>query len=134
MALGLSRYAEVAVPLGVHGTFTYSIPEDLRDEVRLGSRVEVPWGARLTTAFVTGLTDEPQVTSSKLKAIRSILDEDEPALLPEIIQLCEWAASYYIAPLGEMLRMAMPPNMASRGRRTVSAAGDQEAIRKALND
>ncbi|HEX2059554.1 MAG TPA: primosomal protein N', partial [Thermoanaerobaculia bacterium] len=42
---------------------------------------------------------------------------EEPALTPEIIELCRWAAEYYLAPLGEMLRTALPANMAARGRR-----------------
>jgi len=48
-----------------------------------------------------------------------VLDDDEPALTPEIIELCRWAAEYYIAPLGEMLRTALPANMSARGRREV---------------
>jgi primosomal protein N' (replication factor Y) len=132
MSQGLSRFAEVAVPVGVHGTFLYTIPEELRDEIRRGSRVEVPWGSKLTTAFVTSLTDEPRTTASKLKPIRTLLDDEEPALIPEIIELCEWAASYYLAPIGEMLRMALPPNMAARGRRIVRATGGNEEVERAL--
>ena len=111
--------ADVAVPVAVRGTFTYSIPPHLRDDVRLGSRVEVPLGTKRTTGFVVNLIDTVASTA-KLKPIHSVLDEDEPALLPEIIDLCRWAAEYYIAPLGEMLRVALPANMASRGRRELS--------------
>ncbi|HKB80705.1 MAG TPA: primosomal protein N', partial [Thermoanaerobaculia bacterium] len=113
---GLAAFAEVAVPVAVHGTFTYAIPEELRDEVRLGSRVEVPFGSKRTTGFVVGLGDAPPATG-KLKPIHAVLDEDEAALLPEIIELCRWAATYYLAPLGEMLRVSLPANMAARGRR-----------------
>jgi primosomal protein N' (replication factor Y) len=118
MTQGLSAFAEVAIPLAVHGTFTYSIPEELRDGVRLGSRVEVPLGTKRTTGFVVGMPDEA-ADPAKLKPIRAVLDEDEPALTPEIIELCRWAAEYYIAPLGEMLRVALPANMSARGKREV---------------
>ncbi len=116
MGHGLARYAEIAVPVAVHGSFTYLIPDGLVDSVRLGSRVEVQIGSKLTTGFVVGLPDEP-AREGKLKPLRALLDEDEPPLLPEIIQLCRWAAEYYIAPLGEMLRVALPANMGARGRR-----------------
>src|SRR5436189_177356 len=89
----------------------------LRDSVRLGSRVEVPLASKLTTGFVVGLLDEVTVEQSKLKNIRAVLDDEEPALIPEIIELCRWAAEYYIAPLGEMLRVSLPANRASRGKR-----------------
>jgi primosomal protein N' (replication factor Y) (superfamily II helicase) len=81
MPSGLSEYAEVAVPVAVHGTFTYAIPHALRDVVRLGSRVEVPFGAKRNTAFVVALTDRPP-ESGKIKPILGVLDDDEPALLP----------------------------------------------------
>src|SRR6185503_1732509 len=117
MPSGLAAFAEIALPVAVHGTFTYAIPPELRDGVRLGSRVEVPFGAKRSTGFVVGLIDATDV--KKIKPIRAVLDDEEPALVPEIIELCRWAAEYYIAPLGEMLRMALPANMSARGRREV---------------
>ena len=106
------------MPVAVHGSFTYAIPDELRDAVRLGSRVEVPLGTKRITGFVVALVDHVD-DASKLKPIRAVLDDDEPALTPEIIELCRWAAEYYIAPLGEMLRVALPANMSARGRREV---------------
>jgi primosomal protein N' (replication factor Y) len=132
MPTGITEFAEVAIPLAVHGSFTYAIPEELRDGVRLGARVEVPLGSKRTTGFVVALSDTPPPDSAKLKAIRSILDEDEPALIPEIIELCRWAAEYYIAPLGEMLRVALPANMSARGKREAIFTGSDEAIEDAL--
>jgi primosomal protein N' (replication factor Y) len=130
MTHGLASYAEVAVPVAVHGTFTYTIPDPLRDAVRLGSRVEVEIGSKLTTGFVVGFNDATDTL--KLKPVRSVLDEDEPPLLPEIIQLCRWAAEYYIAPLGEMLRVALPANMGARGRREAALVASDPMIAAAL--
>src|SRR5436305_10357956 len=125
---GISPFAEIALPVAVHGTFTYAIPEALRDAVRLGARVEVPLGPKLSTGFVVGLLDVAAVDAAKVKPIRSVLDEDEPALTREVIELCRWAAEYYIAPFGEMLRVALPANMASRGKREAVLAGDESLI------
>jgi len=129
---GISAFAEVAIPLAVHGSFTYAIPAELRDGVRLGSRVEVPLGTKLTTGFVVGLPDTAPAEAAKIRAIRAVLDDDEPALIPEIIDLCRWAAEYYIAPLGEMLRVALPANMSARGRREAVFAGSDDSIEEAL--
>src|SRR3954447_4858547 len=120
---GLAAYAEIALPVAVHGTFTYAIPPELRGAVRLGSRVEVPFGAKRSTGFVVALADTAPAKAAKIKAVRAVLDDEEPALVPEIIELCRWAADYYIAPVGEMLRMALPANMAARGRRELSLTG-----------
>jgi primosomal protein N' (replication factor Y) len=131
MPSGLSEFAEVAVPVAVHGTFTYAIPPELRDAVRLGSRVEVPFGAKRNTGFVVGLSDATP-EGSRIKPIHAVLDDDEPALLPEIIELCRWAAEYYIAPLGEMLRVALPANMSARGKRELTLVGDESMIAAAI--
>lgn len=130
MSHGLARFAEVAVPVAVHGSFTYSIPDPLRDAVRLGSRVEVEIGSKLTTGFVIAFPDE--AAAARLKPIRSILDEDEAPLIPEIIQLCRWASEYYLAPLGEMLRVALPANMGARGRREASLVASEGLVDAAL--
>ena len=114
--MGLAEFADVALPVAVHGTFVYAIPPELRDDVRLGSRVEVPFGTQRSTGFVVALTDDARGTKN-VKAIRAVLDDDEPSLIPEILDLCRWAAEYYLAPIGEMLRVALPANMAARGRR-----------------
>lgn len=132
MTRGISTFAEIAIPVAVHGTFTYRIPEELRDGVRLGSRVEVPFGPKLTTGFVIGLLDESPVDAGKIRSVRSLLDDEEPALTKEIVELCRWGAEYYLAPLGEMLRVAMPANMSARGRREAVFAGDEALVDRAL--
>lgn len=131
---GISEFAEIAVPLGMQQTLTYRIPEGLRDDVRLGSRVEVPLGPKRITGFVVGLLDEAPVAASRLKPIRAVLDDDEPALIPEIIQLCRWASEYYLAPLGEMLRVALPANMSARGKRQAVFIADDALVESALRD
>jgi primosomal protein N' (replication factor Y) len=131
MTSGLSEFAEVAIPVAVHGTFIYSIPRDLRDTVRLGSRVEVPFGAKRNTGFVVGFPDQPP-QGGRTKPIQAVLDDEEPALLPEIIDLCRWGAEYYIAPLGEMLRVALPANMSARGKREVGITGDEAMVAAAI--
>src|SRR5438132_9164949 len=132
MPSGLAAFAEVALPVAVHGTFTYAIPPELRDGVRLGSRVEVSFGAKRSTGFVVGLPDAAPAKAARLKPVRALLDDEEPALVPEIIELCRWAAEYYIAPVGEMLRMALPANMAARGRRELTLIDDPIAQKEIL--
>jgi primosomal protein N' (replication factor Y) len=128
----LTTFAEIAVPVSLHQTLTYRVPPELADGVRLGSRVEVPLGPKRTTGFVVALKDDAPVDVAKLKAITAVLDEDEPSLIPEIIDLCKWAAEYYIAPLGEMLRVALPANMAARGRRQATFTASEAMIGEAL--
>jgi primosomal protein N' (replication factor Y) len=112
---GNEEYATVAIPVGVHETFTYAIPAEMRGSLRLGARVEVPLGTKRVTGFVVGIngTAPPGVA---VKPIRAILDDAGSALIPEIVELCRWAAEYYIAPLGLMLKVALPANMSARAK------------------
>ena len=113
--IAAGEYATVALPVGVHETFTYAVPAELRDQVRLGTRVEVPLATKRVTGFVVGLDGKPP-RDIAVKPIRGVLDSGESALIPEIVELCRWAAEYYIAPLGLMLRVALPANMSARAK------------------
>jgi primosomal protein N' (replication factor Y) (superfamily II helicase) len=130
--MATAKYAEVAVPLAVYDTFTYSVPEAIATAVVPGSRVEVPFGGKLTTGYVIATPVEVAIDPSKVRPIRAVLDEDEPALTPEIIDLCRWAATYYIAPLGETIRMALPANMSSRGKRMIKITAGEDALAEAF--
>jgi primosomal protein N' (replication factor Y) (superfamily II helicase) len=124
------RLVAVAVPLGVSGTFTYRVPAEF-GELRPGTRVVVPFGARKTTGFV--IDSKPgEVDLSRLRDVVEVLDAEQPALTPEILALCRWAADYYLAPLGEMLRSALPSNLGSRGERSVSITAGSDGIAKAI--
>jgi primosomal protein N' (replication factor Y) (superfamily II helicase) len=120
-------FARVAIPLAVEGTFTYAIPDELRSACSRGMRVEVPFGTKRMTGFVLEIVDRSDTEPSKTKNVLSVFD-DEPALLGSIIDLCTWAADYYLAPIGEMLKIALPSTMTKAGRRVARAvASDDEA-------
>ncbi|MGA7827586.1 MAG: primosomal protein N' [Geobacteraceae bacterium] len=116
-----SRYhtIEVAVPLPVDRTFHYSVPESLRSSVRAGVRVLVPFGRRKLTGYVLGSTAAP---AGELKDVLEVLDV-EPLFTSREIGFFHWIASYYLFPLGEVIKTALPSgiNIESR-RKTVTAA------------
>ena len=94
---------EVALALPPFSVFTYRDPR-LGERVALGAQVVVPLGNRRVTGFVVG---HPSEGPARVRDIEAVL-EDEPALDAEILELCRWAAGYYLAPLGEVLRAALP--------------------------
>ena len=113
------------MPVAGHGTFTYTIPDPLRDSVRLGSRVEVEIGTKLTTGFVVGFNDSTD--AKKLKPVRSVLDEDEPPLLPATIHPFPRGPGECLAPAGERLPAAQPGVGRGAGRSGAkNQAGESE--------
>ena len=98
-------YADVALPIPLDQPFTYGLPETLRHRVKVGSRLIVPFGARKLTGVIVRLHNTRPEAGIK-EAFR-LLDE-EPVLDEHLIALGRWIASYYCAPIGEVLRVMTP--------------------------
>jgi primosomal protein N' (replication factor Y) (superfamily II helicase) len=109
-------YAEVAFPLRLSQTFTYRLPLALREEARVGARLLVPFGRKLSTAYVVALHEalDPaaEVDESELKEAEELLDA-EPMLTPEVLEITRWISEYYAAPWGEILKAALPAGLNS---------------------
>lgn len=103
------KYVDVIVPLPLEGTFTYAVPENLRDRVRFGVRVAVTFGtSKVHTAIVVHVHDN--APDFKVKAIIDVID-DQPMLLTQQYQLWKWLSAYYIAPLGDVYNAALPAGL-----------------------
>jgi primosomal protein N' (replication factor Y) len=94
---------EVALPLPLPRTFTYRVPGGF---AKPGTRVRVTFGPRKLMGWITGYADE----NSDVAKIRDVdmLLESEPSLAPDVLELCKWVSEYYVLPLGQVLRTALP--------------------------
>jgi primosomal protein N' (replication factor Y) len=106
-------YAQVALPLPIPRTFTYAIPPELRRGARPGVRVLVPFGRRERIGWIDQVVDVPVGGGDpeKIKPLIGILDR-EPSAPPPVLRLARWIAEYYVAPLGQVLRTALPAGLA----------------------
>ena len=100
------------MPLPLEGTFTYSVPQDLEDKIKVGMRVVVPCGQKKTyTALCVEVTyKKPDIGVKNIKCIYSVLD-DMPMLLPQQLKLWQWMADYYMCPLGDIYKAALPAGL-----------------------
>ena len=100
---------DVILPLPLEGLFTYSVPTVLEGKIQPYIRVKVPFGITKThTALVVRSHHATSVDSNiKVKDIIDVIDE-KPILLPEQYKLWEWISSYYMSPLGDILKAALP--------------------------
>lgn len=103
------RLIEVALPLPLYQTFVYSVPEGLA--LTRGSRVVVPVRNRQELGIVVG-DASPERATTRVRQVISAPDT-EPSIAPELFMLCEWIADYYVAPLGMVLRTALPMALGS---------------------
>ena len=92
--------------LGVK-TFSYLIPDDMKDIIKIGQAILVPFGRQgLINAFCVGFSDYlPE--EIRAKKINKILDET-PLFSIEYLKLLEWVANYYVCDLVTVLNAAIP--------------------------
>ena len=102
--------------LGVK-TFSYLIPDDIKDKIKIGQAVLVPFGRQgLVNAFVVGFSDYLDA-SIKAKKINRILDET-PLFSLKYLKLLEWVANYYCCDFVTVLNMAIPLKLIDKNAKT----------------
>ena len=113
-----STYCEVALPVPLRSLFTYEIPERLAGSVCAGSRVLVPFRNRAMTGVVVEVSAR-RPDPARVKNIREIVEALDaiPALPPNLVELGRWVGGYYVAPLGEVFRAMLPPQIDLRHER-----------------
>lgn len=105
------EYAAVAVGRPVRGEFTYLVPPALKAQLLPGLRVKIPFGRSTILGFYLGPAPAPSdEVKKKVKPITAVL-EPAPALTPDVVELCRFAAQHYRYPLGEVLRATLPPGL-----------------------
>ena len=102
-------YVEVILPLPLDGTFTYSVPDTLAPQVRMGVRVVVPLGRSKTyTAMaVSTHNDKPEFDT---RDILQVVD-DSPVLPERQLRLWQWISTYYMCALGDVFKAALPAGL-----------------------
>jgi len=114
MQTPLHHIVEVAIPLPLEGSFHYLVPARLSPLAVAGKRVLVPFGRRKVTGYLLG---DAAAGPGELKEVLELLD-DEPLFTPSELSFYRWIAGYYLHPLGEVIKMALPAgiNLVSRYR------------------
>ncbi|MFY9748185.1 MAG: primosomal protein N' [Acidobacteriaceae bacterium] len=98
----MPQFCDVALPVPLDRVFTYAIGES---HPVVGARVLVPFRNEKLAGIVMRLHDEPPPVEAK--PLLTILDE-EPVLSPQLMELGQWIAQYYLAPIGEVVRSMLP--------------------------
>ena len=115
-------YMEVAIPLPVKGTFTYTASGDLIEKIAVGKRVLIPFSKRKLAGYVLRI-----IPAENRKGLKNIIDisDEYPLFHPDIVEFFEWLADYYHYPIGLIIKIALPsglntkvtnsPDMTSKG-------------------
>jgi primosomal protein N' (replication factor Y) (superfamily II helicase) len=111
----------------MRGPFDYRLPEELREDIAVGSMLVVPFGRRKILGVVTGLADHSEVSEEKLLAPLRALELGVPI---DLVALAEWLAEEYCSTLARALALVLPPAATRRlgGRKRRSAPSLPEHI------
>ena len=103
-------FARVALPTALPEALTYSVPEALDALVRPGVRVRVSLRGAARVGLVVERLAASDVDPDRVLPIREVLDE-APLLPAHVFELIRFAAEYYAAPVGAVVRAAVPAQL-----------------------
>lgn len=100
---------------------------------RIGARVLVPFGRQKLIGIIVARPETSEVAETKLKRAITVLD-DEPLLGRADLRLLEFAADYYVHPLGAVIMATVPAALRRvRSREQTPAAYALTAAAAALD-
>ena len=103
-------FVNVILPLPLDGVFTYSVPQSLEEQVKMGVRVLVPLGRNKTYVGIISEIHDMKPEGYQTKDILQVLDSF-PILLDTQLRLWQWIADYYLSPIGEVYKAALPAGL-----------------------
>ena len=113
-------FAEVALSDTGSKTFTYRIPDHLKDRIFPGSAVVVPLRKSLATGVIVDIVQTTRLAKTSIKDVNGCLDPGY-SIDERRLTWLKWLADYYICPLGDVLRVALPPGLIGRPRLRITA-------------
>ncbi len=103
-------FASVALPAAIPEALTYEVPAALAELVVPGARVRVSLRGAARVGFVVELAASSEIPADRLQPVREALDA-APLLPPHLLELMRFAADYYAAPIGTVVRAALPAQL-----------------------
>ena len=102
-------FVDVILPVPLDGLFTYSVPQPWEKQVKTGLRVLVPFGRNKTyVGIIAKIISKSSL--DKIKPILQVLDAS-PILLDSQYALWQWISDYYMSPIGEVYKAALPSGL-----------------------
>ncbi|MDR4988169.1 MAG: primosomal protein N' [Bacteroidales bacterium] len=126
-------FADILLPLPLKGCFTYRVPLELNDVIRVGQRAVVPFGRNKVYAGLVKRLHEKAPRQFQARYIHSLLD-DEPVVTSKQFDFWEWIADYYLCTEGEVMNAALPPAMKLSGETRIALNPDTSPGGAELNE
>ncbi len=122
----MKKYVDVILPLPLPKSFTYSLPDEYAEDVKIGCRVVVPFGRKKFYTAIVLNVHYCAPTGYEVKDISALLDAS-PILLPVQFKFWEWIANYYLCTQGDVYKAALPSGLKLESETIVEYNPDFEA-------
>lgn len=121
----LKKYADIIIDISheaIDRTFQYEIPENLTDQIKIGTQVKIPFGKgnRLRKGYVIEISDQPGYDPDKIKQIADIASRSIAAP-GKLIELAAWIKENYGSTMIQALKTVMPVKQAVKASNYTSA-------------
>lgn len=120
------KYALTLVDIPGLGTktFSYLIPDELKNDIKIGIPVLVPFGSKGTVnAFIVGFSNYLDA-NIKAKSILEVLDTKEVFNL-DYLKVIEWVSNYYCCDLNSVLQSAIPMKFLKQSKRMIKKTNNE---------
>jgi primosomal protein N' (replication factor Y) (superfamily II helicase) len=97
--------ARVTLDLTLRKEFDYLVPAELSGEIKVGSRVKVPFNTRQVLGSVTALAEHSPHTN--LRPILKLIGR-QALLTGKVLHLARWISEYYCCPLEVAIKSVLP--------------------------
>ncbi len=101
------RLAKIALPVPLPHALTYQVPDKLAATCVHGARVVCAMGSRRLIGVVLEVYEGEPEPGFKTRPVAEVLDGG--SLPEELVAFLREVSSYYLAPIGEVVRLALPP-------------------------
>lgn len=87
-------------------TFDYNVPEEMKEKIKIGSRILVPFGnmKKLEEGFVVSFKEKSEYKTKDIAKIG-----ENSTLNDKKVELAKWIAKRYFCNLSESIKLMLPP-------------------------
>ncbi len=126
-------YIDIILPLNLWNRFTYHVTQEEYDYIQKGMRVAVPFGHQKIQTGVVFKKHNNKPLHYNTKPILNIID-DEPIVNETQWELFRFVSSYYLSPLGLVVRAALPGSFMLQSDTFLVLEKDVELDNEKLSD
>ena len=106
----MDTYADIILPVPLEGTFTYVVPPHLVQAAKEGTRVVVSFGRSKKYVGLIDRLHHAKPEGYEVKPIEMVMDS-QPIVTAAQLKLWHWMADYYLSPVGEVYKAALPAGL-----------------------